>query len=90
MNLVSSGTFDAKGDVNSLNASLSNTFAYKLRGRYANGTSSGIFIAGPNLHHTFTVTTWVLLEALDHDNTIFSKEKGGDYVIPDAENLLEF
>jgi hypothetical protein len=66
-----------------------NTYAYKLRGRYSNGTNNAISIADLNLHHTFTITSWVLLDTLTDTGTVFAKEKGGNYAATNNENLLE-
>ena len=65
------------------------TYAYKLRGRYSNGTTDAISIGSLNLHHTFTLTTWAYLDTLNDIATVFAKEKGGDYSQSDSENLLE-
>jgi len=55
------------------------TYAYKLRGRYSNGTTDAINITNLNIHHTFTLTTWLYLDTLDDVATVFAKEKGGNY-----------
>ena len=57
-----------------------------MRGRYGDGVSTGIYIPGLNLHHTFTLQTWIY--AYTNSGTIFSKDKGG-YAFEHAENLLD-
>ena len=88
LNLANPGFNNANGDI-STTSGFTNTYAYKLRGRYSNGSTDAILISNLNLHHTYTLTTWAYLNSLDQDGAVFSKEKGGDYSQSNRENLLE-
>ena len=88
VNLVNVSSNHANADM-SLFPGFTSTYAYKLRGRYSNGTTDAISIGGLNLHHTFTLTTWLYLDTLNDDATVFAKEKGGNYSQTSRENLLE-
>lgn len=80
-NNFESGELVARGDVQSdeLTLQIGNGFAktnaYKMRGRYGDGASTGIYIPGPNLNHTFMLQTWIY--AYESNGTLFSKDKGG-------------
>ena len=90
-NQFAPGTLDAISnvDTSAQNVNFGNGFTatkpYKMRGRYGNGTNTGVYIPGLNLHHTFTVFTWIYAE--NTTGTLFSKDKGS-YTTLDSENLL--
>ena len=66
------------------------TQPYKLRGAYGNGVNEGVFIPNLHLHHSFSVSFWAKLTGTnDQERVLFSKDKGGNYDTPNAENFLD-
>ena len=90
-NQFASGTLDAISNVNTsdwndnFGTGFTATKPYKMRGRYGNGIDTGVYIPLLNLHHTFTVSTWIYADSTT--GTLFSKDKGS-YTTLDSENLL--
>ena len=68
----------------------SDTNPYKLRGAHSSGNSSsmGIYIPDLVLHHSFSVTTWVLIMTLN-TSSLLSKSTG-DFSQSGSANFLYF
>jgi len=49
-----------------------------------------VFIPNLHLHHSFSVSFWAKLTGTnDQERVLFSKDKGGNYDTPNAENFLD-
>ena len=92
VNQFAPGELDARADVDAADLTphfgtgFTATKPYKMRGRFGNGSNTAIYIPGLNLHHTFTVATWIYAQSTT--GTLLSKDKGS-YTGLDSENFLD-